>query len=95
MPIQFDCPSCGKKVKAPDNMVGKKAQCPSCKSILVIPEPVYDAEEVQAESSPAPALPQRKLLARSGPFYMVLGYASIAISVLYSVLMGLFLVFGR
>ena len=39
-------------------------------------------------------LPQRRDLARTGVFYLVLGYASIAISALYSVLMLIFGVFS-
>jgi hypothetical protein len=40
-------------------------------------------------------LPKRKLLAKAGPFYLVLGYSTVGLSVLYSVLMVLFLVFQR
>jgi amino acid permease len=32
-------------------------------------------------------VPQRKQIARAGPVYLVLGYATIFLSVLYSVLM--------
>src|SRR5439155_8387378 len=32
-------------------------------------------------------LPKRRLLARAGPFYLVLGYSTVGLSVLYSVLM--------
>jgi hypothetical protein len=35
-------------------------------------------------------LPKRRLLARAGPFYLVLGYSTIGLSVLYSVLLLLF-----
>jgi hypothetical protein len=35
-------------------------------------------------------LPQRKLLAQAGPFFLVLGYGSIVLSAFYSVLLGLF-----
>lgn len=38
-------------------------------------------------------LPQRKLLAKAGPFYLVLGYSAVALSVLYSILMVIFLLF--
>ena len=43
----------------------------------------------------ATVLPQRKQLARAGPFYLTLGYAGIAISSIYCVLMMLFFVFSR
>jgi DNA-directed RNA polymerase subunit RPC12/RpoP len=54
MPIQFECSACGKKIKAPDENVGKKARCPYCKSVIVVPEGVYDAEEVAAPGTAEP-----------------------------------------
>jgi predicted RNA-binding Zn-ribbon protein involved in translation (DUF1610 family) len=48
MPISFSCPRCGKKLKAPDNAVGRTSKCPGCASPVTCPEPVYDAELVDA-----------------------------------------------
>jgi predicted RNA-binding Zn-ribbon protein involved in translation (DUF1610 family) len=48
MAISFACPRCGKKLKAPDNAVGKTSKCPGCGSPVTCPEPVYDAELVDA-----------------------------------------------
>ncbi len=48
MPISFSCPQCGKKLKAPDNAAGKSSKCPGCGSPVTCPEPVYDAELVDA-----------------------------------------------
>jgi hypothetical protein len=45
-------------------------------------------------ASLAVLLPQRKALAKAGPFYAALGYSAIAISGVFSVLLGLFLLFG-
>src|SRR5262252_974327 len=53
MPISFSCPQCGKKLKAPDNAVGKTSKCPGCGSPVTCPEPIYDAELVEAP----PAVP--------------------------------------
>lgn len=39
-------------------------------------------------------LPKRQQLARAGPFYLVLGYSTLGLSVLYCVLMALFLIIG-
>ncbi len=39
-------------------------------------------------------LPNRRLLAKTGPFYSVLGYSSIVVSVVYSVLMLAFAIFS-
>lgn len=44
MPITVACPSCGKTLTAPDNAAGKKAKCPSCGSLMMLPQPVRDAE---------------------------------------------------
>jgi hypothetical protein len=44
MSISFTCPQCGKKLKAPDNAVGKSSRCPGCGSPVTCPEPIYDAE---------------------------------------------------
>jgi len=40
-------------------------------------------------------LPKRRLLAKAGPFYSVLGYSSIVVSVVYSLLMLGFLLFSE
>jgi predicted RNA-binding Zn-ribbon protein involved in translation (DUF1610 family) len=46
MPISFSCSKCGKKLKAPDNAVGKSSKCPGCGADVTCPEPIYDAELV-------------------------------------------------
>jgi predicted RNA-binding Zn-ribbon protein involved in translation (DUF1610 family) len=46
--ITFQCPGCGKKLKAPDSAVGKTSRCPGCGNPVTCPEPVYDAELVDA-----------------------------------------------
>jgi predicted RNA-binding Zn-ribbon protein involved in translation (DUF1610 family) len=48
MAISFSCPRCGKKLKAPDNAAGKSSKCPGCGSPVTCPEPIYDAELVDA-----------------------------------------------
>jgi DNA-directed RNA polymerase subunit M/transcription elongation factor TFIIS len=52
MSISFQCPQCGKKLKAPDNAAGKSSSCPGCGSKVTCPEPVYDAEVVEMEMAP-------------------------------------------
>ena len=47
MPISFQCPHCGKKLKAPDSAAGKSSTCPGCGNKVTCPEPVYDAEVVE------------------------------------------------
>jgi predicted RNA-binding Zn-ribbon protein involved in translation (DUF1610 family)/uncharacterized membrane protein YeaQ/YmgE (transglycosylase-associated protein family) len=44
MPISFECPKCGKKLKAPDDAVGQSSRCPGCGTAVTCPEPILDAE---------------------------------------------------
>jgi len=39
MPVAMQCPTCGKKLRAPDGAAGKKVKCP-CGAKLIVPEPV-------------------------------------------------------
>jgi predicted RNA-binding Zn-ribbon protein involved in translation (DUF1610 family) len=47
MSITFQCPDCGKKLKAPDTAAGKSSTCPGCGANVTCPDPVYDAEVVE------------------------------------------------
>jgi len=38
MPIQVICPSCGAKLKVPDQMTGKVDKCPNCQKPVQVPE---------------------------------------------------------
>ncbi len=42
--LNFDCPSCGQNLEAPENMAGQEIQCPACSHVLVIPHPPPGAE---------------------------------------------------
>lgn len=44
MPIEISCP-CGKRLRAKDELAGKKAKCPGCGTLLQIPLPALPAEE--------------------------------------------------
>jgi predicted RNA-binding Zn-ribbon protein involved in translation (DUF1610 family) len=46
MPIQFECPYCGRKLRAADSAAGKTSSCPGCGGSITAPEPVYEAELV-------------------------------------------------
>ena len=39
MPIEFDCPQCGKLLRTPDGSSGQAAKCPSCGMVINVPEP--------------------------------------------------------
>ena len=47
MPISVKCTDCGKALKAPDELAGKKAKCPDCGAIVPVPRAVMDAEEIR------------------------------------------------
>src|SRR5262245_38761475 len=47
MPINTDCPSCNRKLRVPDELLGKKVKCPTCGT-------VFPADE---SSTPEPAAP--------------------------------------
>jgi hypothetical protein len=55
MPIPVVCPSCATKLRAPDNMAGRKTKCPKCGTAVVVPSPAPEAPEpVRAEPLPQP-----------------------------------------
>ena len=64
MPISCECPSCGKRLKAPDSAAGKRALCPQCGNPVQIPtEIIHDAEEVpdaEETTEPAAAVPENE-----------------------------------
>ena len=43
--IDLKCPLCGKLLRAPRNMIEKKARCPKCKFQFVVKDP--DEEDPQ------------------------------------------------
>lgn len=38
MPIQFPCTDCGKILSCKDELLGKKVRCPSCRTVVHVPE---------------------------------------------------------
>ena len=38
MPISVKCCDCGKALKAPDALAGKKAKCPDCGAVVAVPK---------------------------------------------------------
>ncbi|MFP6692587.1 MAG: hypothetical protein VB875_06205 [Pirellulales bacterium] len=62
MSIITQCPSCGKKLKAPDENAGKQARCPQCKKPFVIKavaKATRSGAAVRSKSKPQPtARPQ-------------------------------------
>jgi hypothetical protein len=48
MTIQFHCPTCKRKLRAPEASAGKKGKCPGCQKMFQVPAPVYEAEEARS-----------------------------------------------
>jgi hypothetical protein len=61
MPILINCPSCGRKLRVPDELLGKKVRCPGCQTMFAgTPEPaapVPAAATTAPADPPAPAVP--------------------------------------
>jgi hypothetical protein len=52
MPIPFACESCGVKITAPDAAGGRKAPCPKCRTILIVPVPVAgDSGDIETRAA--------------------------------------------
>jgi len=49
MSISVKCTDCGKALKAPDSLAGKKAKCPDCGATVPIPNAAVAAEEIYDE----------------------------------------------
>lgn len=54
MPIEFHCPQCAKRLRTPDSAAGKSAKCPSCGTVVPIPQ---KSESQQPPVGPAPPPP--------------------------------------
>jgi len=53
MPISVQCTQCGKTLKVPDTMAGKRGKCPGCGAVIAIPG--AGGMQPAASSAPAPA----------------------------------------
>ena len=61
MPVITQCPKCGKKLRAPDDRLGKQAKCPQCKNPFTIQaaagmSPGADGGSAQPRPTPRPQL---------------------------------------
>jgi DNA-directed RNA polymerase subunit RPC12/RpoP len=52
MSISFQCPRCGKKLKAPDSAAGRASSCPGCGGTVTCPEPGDNDEVVEMQLTP-------------------------------------------
>jgi len=59
MASAINCPSCKSKIRASDNLAGRKVKCPKCGQLIAVPGQTHlgpAAAFIQAESMPQPAL---------------------------------------
>jgi hypothetical protein len=64
--IRFDCPHCGKTLRAPEESSGKKAKCSGCGKGVVVPPPTASASDRVPLRSP-PAVKEKESLELSAP----------------------------
>ena len=61
MSISFQCPTCGKKLKAPDDCTGRKTKCPQCQSAVTVPNQAITQAPLlpkpKSQPRPLPSLP--------------------------------------
>lgn len=73
--INFECPKCSKKIKAPEAAAGKRVPCPGCKATIVVPGvpkptpklPPPPSDEDEFKLQPEPALKDLGLDAPAPP----------------------------
>ena len=80
MPIQFQCGTCAKPIEVDDEVAGRSAQCPFCRSVVQVPDHTTLARpSLHVESGPPPATQ------RPEPFGLIgLGLALVAYVLLCS-----------
>jgi predicted RNA-binding Zn-ribbon protein involved in translation (DUF1610 family) len=37
MALHFDCPACGQRTQAPEELIGQRARCPLCGQVITVP----------------------------------------------------------
>ncbi len=53
--MEIQCVGCQKRLKLPDNAVGKQIKCPSCQQSFVVPQPSQTGKfEAETQDSPSP-----------------------------------------
>jgi predicted Zn finger-like uncharacterized protein len=54
MPTTVDCPNCSRKLRIPDELLGKKVKCPQCGNAFVASASAPAPQEMEEEEAPAP-----------------------------------------
>ena len=51
LPIEFDCPHCGRTLRVNDKFAGQSGKCPACQKALVVPEELPEFELLPEDHS--------------------------------------------
>ncbi len=54
MPIETICQTCGRRLRVADEYAGKKARCPQCQTIFIVPGQPVPASTGQTDTAPGP-----------------------------------------
>jgi predicted Zn finger-like uncharacterized protein len=60
MPIVIQCPSCERRLRVPDHLLGKSVRCPTCQTTFQAAEADGPAQEESAAEETAPERPTRR-----------------------------------
>jgi len=87
--IRFPCSTCGRMVEAPDSAAGRKAKCPLCKSVQVVPAA---GAAGASGAAPPPPVPPGRTGSLAGDCFKAIGYGlsnfnSIFVLVVYAVVL--------
>jgi len=70
MPIQTTCPSCGRPLRVPDNLIGANVKCPGCQTTFLAGDPLPERYPMPAEPPPSespPPIPSEAVREQTAP----------------------------
>ncbi|MHB8971447.1 MAG: DUF4190 domain-containing protein [Pirellulaceae bacterium] len=75
MPIETICQTCARKLRVADEFAGKKARCPQCGTIYVVPGDVISGNVISGNVVPGSVVPGNVVPGNVVPGSVVPGYA--------------------
>jgi hypothetical protein len=71
MPISVQCPGCGKSLKGPDELAGKRVKCPKCGRQFQLPAHVSSAAQPTGTAPPLSNSPPLQLVSRENLWWSI------------------------